>query len=328
MCRPLSDRHEEVTWRSSMRIDRLSEPNVLDRTFIFTIDWRNRDSTQNLIDSIANLPAILRVVVNDDLDAHYYVDKDCRLKVHTLQLGKNTGFAAASNYALNKARSKGMLYVMHLNNDIIVPDVSELIEFVESFASTKIDLVSPKLVDSKGRIDFAGSSFLSRLSPALYNVRAKGKRSHQKFAPTIHIDGACFLARVDSLLQIGGFDTKYFAYREEHDLTARLVKQGGCIAYYSSLTLIHIGSASSDRQPYLKQFLTTRGQLIYGQKHVNGLAQLLYYFIVSIKALIVIARSLINLDFAPIIGLIDAVANVFFGKKVKVTSFNETLEFE
>jgi GT2 family glycosyltransferase len=318
----------DVKWSSGMRTDSLSESNALARTFVFTIDWRNRDSTQSLINSIDKLPTLLRVVVNDDLDTHYYVAGNSALKIHTLQLGKNIGFAAASNYALNKARSENMLYALHLNNDIIVPDVGLLIEFIDSFASTKFDLVSPRLVDLNGKVDFAGSAFLARLSPALYNVRAKAKHHHEKFAPTMHIDGACFLARVDSVLQIGGFDTKYFAYREEHDLSTRLINNGGSIAYYPSLTLIHIGSASSDRQPYLKQFLTTRGQLIYGKKHVRGSAKLLYYTIVSIKALIVVARSLINLDPEPISGVRDALVNVVLGKKVHVQSFNETLEFE
>jgi GT2 family glycosyltransferase len=59
------------------------------------------------------------------------------------------------------------------------------------------------------------------------------------------LSGACMLARRDALLQVKGFDERYFLYWEDADLCRRLRARGYRVRYVPSATAIHrVGHSS------------------------------------------------------------------------------------
>jgi N-acetylglucosaminyl-diphospho-decaprenol L-rhamnosyltransferase len=70
------------------------------------------------------------------------------------------------------------------------------------------------------------------------------------------LSGACMLARVSALREIGGFDERYFLYWEDADLCRRLRNVGFHVRYVPSATAVHrVGHSSSQvRVPALKAF--------------------------------------------------------------------------
>jgi len=56
------------------------------------------------------------------------------------------------------------------------------------------------------------------------------------------LSGACLVARIDSLEQVGGFDPDYFMFFEDVDLCFRLKKKGWRSIYVPSASITHSGA--------------------------------------------------------------------------------------
>lgn len=294
---------------------------------LFTIDWRNRTQTNRLIASLAELDSTLYIIVNDDLQIDYTIPPNSVLRVKIHQTGKNRGFAAACNIALEIAQREGFDYLMHFNNDITVTDISKLIYFINIFKNnTNFAVISPTVLSLQGVVEFAGYNWLYKISPALLI-------SKKQIPPTsenhiLHSDffiGACFITRIAPALTSGGFDEEYFAYREEHDFAARLNKDGWQVGYAPCMTVIHNTSASSSRYPYLKDFLINRGQILYLRKNLKGTKLFVYSLILIFKISAKLFCSVLTGRKYVGPAILDALLNQFCNKKITLNLENEKL---
>jgi len=83
--------------------------------------------------------------------------------------------------------------------------------------------------------------------------------------------------------RIGGFDERFFLYREETDLCDRMRQGGWTVRHVAGVTATHDGDASSrDHRPIEIRPASVRSHYIYLQKHrgrwIAGLAWLLGVF--------------------------------------------------
>ena len=295
------------------------------KTLLFTIDWRNRDETNGLISTLATLPARLVIIVNDPLPLRYETPQGAALSIEAWQTDKNLGFAAACNLALRAAKSRGFTHIAHLNNDLRVPEPYALAEYIAQCQRSGVAMSSPTVVTEGGAIEFAGSSLLSRLSPAIIHSRSTVPEEHG-FHETLFVDGACFTLDVAAANSVGGFHERYFAYREEHDLSARLRRAGYRISYYSSATVVHRTSATASKIPYFKRFLMTRGQILYGQLNVRGLPAVLYWTIVLLKHFAIVLKAGASRP-EQLRAILDATRNTLGNRSIALDVYDETIEF-
>jgi N-acetylglucosaminyl-diphospho-decaprenol L-rhamnosyltransferase len=298
-------------------------------TFLFTIDWRNRGETNGLIACLANLPARLLVVVNDSLPASYSVPANAAIGVDILQAGRNIGFAAACNLALRIAKKRGATQVVHLNNDLRVSNLETFSRYIADSQRSCIALSSPTVLTTSGKVEFAGSSLWSRLCPAIVSTKPL-QRDASGFRDSVFVTGACFTLKVAAAEGIGGFDERYFAYREEHDLAVRLSHRGGRVAHYASACVVHRTSASANRTPYFKRFLLTRGQILFGIKNMRGLAAVAYWAVFFTKQILFLLQTGVTerRAFAEQYRAIrDAFLNALGGRIIVVHVLGEAIEF-
>ncbi|MCL4433670.1 MAG: glycosyltransferase family 2 protein [Actinobacteria bacterium] len=84
------------------------------------------------------------------------------------------------------------------------------------------------------------------------------------------VSGAFFMARRDSLEEIGGFDEDYFMYGEDVDLCWRAHKAGYGVIYVAGAVVTHERAYSTSRHPYRMLVAHHRSTLRFASKRYVG----------------------------------------------------------
>lgn len=205
---------------------------------------------------------ILNCVINSSISKLYIVDnspKDTSRKiVEEFNTDKfyyifghgNIGFGAANNIALEKVINEGFKYHIVLNPDIIFEPyvISELITIANN--NSEIGQILPKVIYPDGRLQY-----LCKLYPTPFDIFARRllpngwyKKRNERYE--MHFTGydkvwncpmlsGCFMfLNLAIIKQVGLFDTRFFMYFEDNDLTRRIHDVSMTI-YYPHVTIIH-----------------------------------------------------------------------------------------
>jgi GT2 family glycosyltransferase len=164
--------------------------------------------------------------------------------VNLIESGANIGFAAANNLAFRECDSE---YVALLNPDAIAdPDwLASLLAAAESnpdyasFGSRQLIAERPDFLDGIGD-NYHISGLPWRDSFGRRQCR-DDLISRDIFSPC----AAAALYRLDTLLEVGGFDEEHFCYLEDVDLGFRLRLAGYGSLYVPDAVVHHVGSATS-----------------------------------------------------------------------------------
>ncbi len=224
----------------------------------------NYNAGDHLLDCVRSLreAGIERVVVVDNGSSD---DSAARLSVddpttQVLSTGANLGYGGGVNRGLAAARDERVLI---LNADVVVSPgaVKTLVDALE--ADPGVGIVGPRLNQVDGRFypsarrfprlrDAIGHAFLGLLNT---NNRFSRRYLMTDVDATVARDvdwvsGACFLARRQTLDEIGGFDEAYFMYLEDVDLCWRASRAGWRIRYEPVAHVTHVQGVSTAQTPY------------------------------------------------------------------------------
>lgn len=208
--------------------------------------------------------------------------------VKLIQNEKNIGFSAANNLATKHASGE---YLLFINNDIIF--TSNVISPILKFISEKNEevLVGIRLLFKDGSMQESNFQFttlwnLFTENFFLYQIFPKSKYfnkyylNHLQIAQPVETDvvKGCFLfCSADSFIKLNGFDERFFFYAEEADFCYRFKLHIGKVFYLPYLTIIHLGGAGTENQPWFKyrNQITAKIQIL--QKHFKGFRFLVGY---------------------------------------------------
>ena len=167
-------------------------------------------------------------------------------QVRRLEMGANTGFAYAVNRGVEAARGE---WIALINTDVVLsadwiarmldaatrpPDA----DAVAAVACKMLSLHRPSLVYDAGDI-------LRR--DGVCEQRGRFMRDDGRFDQPGEVFGACAgaaLLRRRAVLELGGFDERFFAYLEDADLALRL-RLAGWRCRYEPVVALHAGEGSS-----------------------------------------------------------------------------------
>jgi len=179
------------------------------------------------------------------------------LNIQWLKVEENLGFAAGNNFVASLARGT---YLVLLNADAFPESdwLQQVRRGIEKYprscyASRLIMAEHPDRYDGKG--DVYHASGLAWRDSYNASVDSAPDVDHEAFS-------ACAAAAIyprDAFLQVGGFDTDFFAYIEDVDLGFRLRLAGYRCIYLSAATVRHVGSASTG--------LRSEFAIYYGQRN-------------------------------------------------------------
>lgn len=204
------------------------------------------------LDSLINSEKIFKIILVDNDDSEW-ASKIENPKIFYIKSSGNNGFGAGHNLAIKKFAHQSDFFLI-CNPDIIF-DLNEFNKFIH-FASTQdAGLFLPKIVYENGENQYGArllpsplNLFSRRFSPQYAEVLdesyllKKLDLSRPTFVPYLH--GCFMLFRSKALIDLGGFDERYFMYMEDVDLSRRCAEKFGNI-YYPLAEVIHLHEQGS-----------------------------------------------------------------------------------
>lgn len=217
---------------------------------------------ESCVKAIENIEAEILVVDNNSPDEVVSYLTPLFPSVQFYGLKDNLGFAKANNFGVNKVKGE---FILILNPDTIIPEnlFDDLIEFHQSKANAGI--VGVRLVDANG--NFHPESKRNLPTPRnsfskLFKIRDSKSNNYYKTnidenqtAPVEILVGAFMFLTKAIYLEIGGFDSRYFMYGEDIDISYSSELAGYLNFYKGDQVVLHYkGESTNKDKKYFKIF--------------------------------------------------------------------------
>jgi len=223
---------------------------------------------------IYNLVKVLRA--NSKVNQVYLIDNSPiksnlfeTLDSYYIFAGKNLGYGAGHNIAIQKTIDEGVKYHLVLNPDIYFESdvLTHLIDYADR--NEDIGLIMPNVEYPDGQpqhlcklmaspFDLLGRRFIpfkkwiiSR--NILYELRFT---DYNQIMSVPSLSGCFMLLRTSVLSKIGGFDERFFMYCEDNDLSRRIGQVSKTI-FYPHITVTHDYEKGSYKDPKLLRYHIT-----------------------------------------------------------------------
>ena len=200
------------------------------------------------------------------------------------QTGGDYGYGVGCNHGAARARGK---YLFFVNPDIWFEAncLQQLVQHAENSTAKVFTLTELPYNGGpiKGMAYGRGSAGFDIFGCLL------GHRSNEKLEPVFAV-GSFYFIRKDLFDKLGGFDSKFFLYNEELDLSWRALIAGETIESIPQARLHHASIGNVDSQPQAKEsrrFYANRSQFLSVLKNAQGLlllTSLTYLLLITAEA--------------------------------------------
>ncbi len=221
---------------------------------VIIVNWNTKDLLKKCLASVYETIDFCKfeviVVDNASSDGSAEMLAQGYTQVITIRNKENRGFGAANNQAFTIMKGK---YALLLNTDTrLTPGaVNKLWEFAEENSRTAI--VCGQLLNSDGSKQNSVASFPALLSLATnislleYILPEKYPSKRYEHKEPIEVDsaiGACMLVRKEAIIEVSGFDERYFFFFEETDLAYAMRRKGWQIYHVPDAFIYHLQGQS------------------------------------------------------------------------------------
>ncbi|MDG2305392.1 MAG: glycosyltransferase family 2 protein [Candidatus Binatia bacterium] len=210
------------------------------RLSVVIVNWNGADYLGDCVDSAAGDDREVFVVDNASTD-----DSEARIRANRPWLRwisneANLGFSTAANRGLEAASGE---YVLFLNPDAR-SDEAAVSACIDVLASTPdVGLVGVAVRDPEGDVTPTVEPFFSFRS--LRRARAEDRVTAPGGIEPVDIDwchGVFLVGRRTDLLELEGFDERFFLYAEDMDLCHRVHESGRRVVYLPQVSIVHEGN--------------------------------------------------------------------------------------
>lgn len=256
------------------------------KVLIVILNWNGLDDTTELLNSLQNVTTPLHTIIIIDNnsannEATILHEKFPQVIIHSNN--KNLGYAGGNNSVLPYLQSHEYEYVSILNNDLTVTPnfLDPLVRSLSSDKSVGITCSVVRDYKHRERIQSAGG---------LVNTVTGWVELYHKIPNNLNVTlapGSCFLIRAESFLNLGGFDTDFFAYWEDSDLSVRLRESGLQCRVVPESIVYHKTSSSSKYLSRIYVYYMLRNQIFFMRKHCPVIYRpvfLLFFFLRNVPA--------------------------------------------
>jgi N-acetylglucosaminyl-diphospho-decaprenol L-rhamnosyltransferase len=251
---------------------------------IIVVNWNTRELLRSCLKSIYatvhDLGVEVFVVDNASSDgSQAMVEAEFPL-VRLIRNADNVGFARANNQAIQLNRAR---HVLLLNSDAVLQDgtVQAMVKVLDS--NPRVGIVGAQLFNPDGSFQASFADFPSVLGELLLATslaRYVHSPSYPNYPPQRSqqprlcdwVSGACLMARMEAIHQVGALDETYFMYSEETDWCFRMRQAGWLIYYEPAARVIHWNGQSSKRVPERRRSLVYRSKWLFMRKHRGAYA--------------------------------------------------------
>lgn len=245
------------------------------RTCVVLVNFNTSKQTLACIDSLAKSSCSVSVVVVDnyssrkDLEA---LEKSDR-KFSLVKNSSNYGFGVGNNIGIKWALScTEAEYIFVLNNDTLVE--TDTINLLQSAMDRNpaIGIASPRimLADNHNIYWYGGGYLDFKRGGARSDRLLKAFDEDYEARDVSFVSGCAMFFRRSALLEVGGFDSRFFMYCEDQELCARYISAGWRIRYLPESLIYHEGHASirGNSKTYLSPLDPENPSLLFYIEHV------------------------------------------------------------
>ncbi len=233
------------------------------------------------------------VVDNNSSDSSFIeVEKkySSEKKIRMLGLSRNIGFGAACNHGASFSNSE---FILFLNPDtFLVDDIFKILSS-HSPELLKKQITGANLCDISGTNSVSAANFpdflmllvkafgLHKLFSAWDGQLLKGgAEGDSSFVKVDVVSGAFFFISREVFMKLNGFDTLFFVYYEEVDLSYRAKKILNVNSFIDQrLTVGHVGGGCTSSSLFALS-LNISSKLLYSKKHFSYGQHYVFCFVV------------------------------------------------
>lgn len=258
---------------------------------VIIVNYNTRDLLKTCLDSLrgqaSTYSSEIVVVDNGSTDGSPELVERTYPGIRLIRNSANLGFAAANNIGIRNSTGK---YVLLLNSDTELPPnaCDKVVRFLESKGGKA--LAGCTLRNPDGSIQRSARSFPSVVnliseSFFLYRILPRSRTFGRYYmtyvdasepVPADWVMGAFLMIHREVFEEIGLLDERFFMFGEEADFCFR-AKQAGIQTWYFPGTDVLHHWGSSSKSGYHRVLWMKGSQLLFFQKHFNGLTRFVLY---------------------------------------------------
>jgi GT2 family glycosyltransferase len=214
------------------------------------------------------------------------------LQVKYIKLGYNSGFSGGSNAGAEEALKDGCKYLFISNNDLLFDKsaIEELHRVIES--DEIIACAGPLLMKHREKNpdiiqEFGGKiNFKIGTVEKFYTNQNVNDAGLPGIMETDFVGGGVCFIKADVFKKIGMYETSYFAYFDEIDLSYRLKILNNYKMMVTSKAKIwhnHNWSRKNNQSYYFEYYLSERNKFLYYRKYKLYFSMILMFLEDSVK---------------------------------------------
>lgn len=251
------------------------------------------NSSSTLRACLDSIPPDCEVVVVDQQssDDSRKIAREARPDATIVKAEKNAGYSAGCNLGARLSRGGTLVF---LNPDAVfcTPEGAHVLA---GSAQARNALVAPIVIDS-GRSDVTR---VGKWSTPVSQVRrnlslGRPETGFRNLSSGEYVIGPCLAVSAQNFREIGGFDERFFLYREEETLARRLKGIGvGCFLE-PRVTVSHVGGVSTSQVAEFAYRQVIRSEVLFYVLHFPKSAA-------ALPALFLLTRLLVGSVAAPLL---------------------------
>jgi len=271
---------------------------------IIIVSWNVADLLAACLDTIIaspiaideardGLPTVEVIVVDSASSDHTVAMLQSNYpQIQLLAQEENVGFTRANNIGLEVAQGRHLL-LLNPDTAIVGDALPTMIAYLD--ANTDVGILGPHTLNSDGSTQssrrhfptkataFFESTWLQRLAPqALLDHYYVRNVPDNAVVDVDWVQGSALMARRGVYEQIGGLDTGYVMFYEEHDWCRHAKEAGWRVVYLGTAQIIHHGGKSTGQVAAQKHIYFQQSKLRYFRKyHGRSFALLLRIFLLT-----------------------------------------------
>ena len=211
---------------------------------------------EKAIDSFLGSPLSKKLYIIDNSPSNEFKNKIQNDSVEYIYSNKNLGFGKGHNSILHKLSSENKFHL------ILNPDVSFHPEILEKLvlkmeSNESISMIAPRVLNTNNEL-----LYTARRYPSLFELifrflgifkkfttigEYKNQNHKQSFSPDF-VQGSFMLFKTEDLLQLKGFDNRFFMYMEDVDICKRIDQLGKIKLLYPKVEIIHTHRKGSSKE--------------------------------------------------------------------------------
>lgn len=243
---------------------------------IIIVNYNTLKLTKETIDSVIektkNLKYEIILIDNDSVDGSMeFLEKEYKNKVIFVKNDKNLGFGKANNKGIKIAKGK---YVFLLNSDTLLINnaIKILFDFMEKNESCGVCGGNLYDINMQPTVSYE----LSLPENVFKNMIRRRYKKNYFFNKTeiplrvAYISGADMMIRKKILDKVDIFDSDFFMYYEETELTFRIIKKGYEVYNVPQAKIIHLeGKSNIFKEKKYSMILESKYKYFYKTKSLK-----------------------------------------------------------